>query len=113
LSNVATMITRRRPRESPVNVMKQGRPPAARTRTLSGSRFLQPKPSRFLTEKVAVPLRQVSRFSSGMAVRTLELAQRRIAVSIAALDGRALTNRFRRASLGDWGSGVQISALRP
>jgi len=46
---------------------------------------LQPKPSRFLTEKVATPLRQVSRFLSGMAVRTLELAQRRIAVSIAAL----------------------------
>jgi hypothetical protein len=46
---------------------------------------LQPKPSRFLTEKVAAPLRQVSRFLSGMAVRTLALAQRRIAVSIAAL----------------------------
>jgi hypothetical protein len=49
---------RRRPRES-CDVVKQGRAPAARTRTLSGSRFLQPKPSRFLTEKVAMPLRQV------------------------------------------------------
>jgi hypothetical protein len=46
---------------------------------------LQPKPSRSITEKVAAPLRQVSRFLSGMAVRTLKLAQRRIAVSIAAL----------------------------
>jgi hypothetical protein len=46
---------------------------------------LQPKPSRFLTEKVATPVHRVSRLLSGMALRTLELAQRRIAVSIAAL----------------------------
>jgi hypothetical protein len=46
---------------------------------------MQSKPSRFLTEKVAKPIYRVSRFLGGMAVRTLELAQRRIAVSIAAL----------------------------
>ena len=58
----------------------------SQSRTLSGSRFLQPKPSRFFTGKVAEPVfRQVSRFLSGMAVHTLELAQRKIAVSIAAL----------------------------
>jgi hypothetical protein len=58
---------------------------AARSRTLSGSRFLQPKLSHFLTEKVAAPLGQVSRFLSEMTAHTLELAQRRIAASVAAL----------------------------
>jgi hypothetical protein len=64
---------------------KQGRPAAAGSRTLSGSRFLQPKPSRFLPEKVATPLQRVSRFVSGMAATTLKSARRRIAVPIAAL----------------------------
>jgi hypothetical protein len=46
---------------------------------------LQSKPSRFLTDKIAKPIHQVSRFVGDMAVRMLELAQRRIATSIAAL----------------------------
>ncbi|MGD0420945.1 MAG: hypothetical protein ABSA68_15400 [Xanthobacteraceae bacterium] len=83
-NRLAEIEERRRQEERAERERSKGRPPAARTRTLSGSRFLQPKPSRFLTEKVAAPLRQVSRFLSGMAVHTLELAQRRIAISIAA-----------------------------
>jgi hypothetical protein len=50
-----------------------------------GSRFLQPKLSRLFNQKVAKPVARSSRVLSEMFVRTLELAQQRIAVSIAAI----------------------------
>jgi hypothetical protein len=46
---------------------------------------LQPKLGRFLTEKVAAPVARASRFLSGWVTHTLESAQQRIAMSIAAL----------------------------
>jgi hypothetical protein len=50
-----------------------------------GARFLQPKLSRLFNQKVAKPVARSSRVLSEMFVRTLELAQQRIAVSIAAI----------------------------
>jgi hypothetical protein len=52
---------------------------------VSGSRFLQPELSRFINQKVATPLHQVSRFAGNMAESTMTLALDRIARSIAAL----------------------------
>jgi hypothetical protein len=46
---------------------------------------MQSKPSRFFTEKIAQPVGRGSRFLAAMVLHILEMAQHRIAVSIAAL----------------------------